>query len=532
MRRHRSDHHARQLFAGAGTIAGIALAATLILAAAGFPPLEDPGVPAAEVTGPQATTVNWSQTPANDLLTAALQSPPGNWKANGELQRAVIAPRPYSCPVQNSAASVSVARSFTVDGKALRVTLQAYTAGLGAEALAQMYQSAGICGGAEGAAAISPIYGDSPGTDGKIASVSHVGQRTSVASFRLGDVVAFISGSDSQTLINAAVSLGTALESSLGGACADTGSPAGDAARNPFSLAGYKTHTQAASVSIPAVELPASSPSPSASPSASVSPSGPAGQGTYPIPSPELVKTVARPMDQPAFPVWPDMPAPVTLPEAPKPPASAATTKKSFQVPAEDTAGPGCGWAFTGLKAPGFDQAMAEASKAKQSTDAMAALKAGAKTWQDDVLTYWKAYTEYSKQAEAYNKYAAGVEETNRAWEATAAKWDEHAEAMKAYEAKKTAREEFLSRQDNARTEYEEQSRKCLAPLPAPAAEDLPAEPAPGTETPASPSPSPSPSVLPVPAQRPGCPAVKPPILAEKAPDTPTAPKEPANPRP
>lgn len=535
MSKKRPDRQIRHLLGGAGAVAAISLAATAVLTVAGFPTLEDPG-PSLPAAAAEATAVNWTRTPATATLTAALENPPAGWKPDGDLQRAVVAPLPYSCPVQNSAASTSLARSFTVDGIRMRVTVQAYTAGLGAEALSQMYSSAPICAGAEGAVAASPIYGDSPGEDGQVASVSHGGQRTSVSSFRLGDVIVFLTGSNAQALIDAAVVLDKELEGALKGVCANTGSSVADASRSPFSLAGYKTFTQDESVSIPAVPLPSTRTSPS--PSATAVPTEP-DLTAYPVPSPDLVGAAAEPMGEPTFPVWPPMPEPVALPDAPDSPAAAATTKKTFHVPANDATGPGCGWEFTGLKAPGFDADEAAASKEKQSKEALAALVSGSKVWQGDVLTYWKSYAEYEQRASAYNKYAGKVAETNRAWAAIAVKWDEYWAAMDQYSSEKAAREDFLERQESARKDHEAQVKICAAPQPAPtetpaAPEEEESEPSPTDSPSATPSPTPSPTAEPEPSPEPreGCPAEEPSILSETAPALPDMPKEPADPRP
>lgn len=545
------------LLGGAAAVAAISLAATAVTALIGFPVLADDGGSAFEpVQAPEAVAASWKQTPATTVLTDVLNNPPSGWKAEGNLQSAVVAPLPYSCPVQNSAASTSLARSYTINGNRIRVTLQAYTAGLGAEALSQMHSGASVCAGAEGAVAQSPIYGEAPGTDSMVASVSHGGQRTSVASFRVGDVIAYTTGSNSQALIDAAVELDATLDSKLKGVCANPGSSAEDASRSPFSLAGYKQFTQPVTVRIPAVDLPSTTPSTPPSAKASEKASGkaetkpaPADNGPaltpYPIPAPDLIDTVAEPMAEPVFPVWPPMPAAVALPEAPKAPAAEATTEKSFPVAADDTTGPGCGWSFTGLKAPGFDAATAKASEKKQSEQARKDLEAGAKDWQTAVLKYWKSYGTYKDAAATYNTYADKVAETNQAWLEIAADWDRYNAELDEYNSDVAAREDFLARRDAARSEYEKQVKTCSIPLPAeetevpqvPETDDETDEPDPSST--ASPSASPSPTASPSPSPtasepktRPGCPAEKPEILNQDAPAVPKAPAMPADPRP
>ncbi|MGK3708762.1 hypothetical protein [Arthrobacter sp. IK3] len=534
------------LLGGSAAVAFISAAATLAAALIGFPAITDDGsTGAGTVELEETVAASWRDTPATIALTGLLQNPPRGWKANGDLQSAVVAPLPYSCPVQNSAASTSLARAFTIDGHRVRVTVQAYTAGLGAEALAQMHAGAQRCAGTEGAVAQSPIYGaDKPGPDAAVASVSHGGQRSAVASFRSGDVIAFVSGQNSQVLVDAAVQLKGPLDTALQGVCADISSTPKDASRSPFSLAGYSQFTRPVTVRIPDVGLPSTDPSPSASPSApaspqSTQPSEEPAAPSYPVPAPVIADAPAEPMAEPDFPVWPLMPEALPFPEAPKAPASEAPTARSFPVPADDKAGPGCGWSFTGQKAPGFDADAALASEKQQSEQALKDLKADAKTWQGDVLAYWKSYDAYKKDAEKYKKYAAEVAETNRAWSAIVDKWDKYYELKAEYDEYVAERDAFLERRDAARAEYDEQVKACLRPLPPEAG--TPLVPEPGTDTPApdpSPSASPSPSATQLPAQerrlqsRPGCPAEKPEILSEAVPLVPKEPLKPADPRP
>ncbi|MCC3299437.1 hypothetical protein [Arthrobacter caoxuetaonis] len=549
MRRKPTGRQGVLLFGGSAAVAAVAAAATAVTALIGFPVLADDGAPqAAPAEAPEAVAASWTQTLATTVLTNVLQDPLPGWKAEGGLQRAVVAPLPYSCPVQNSAASTSLARSYTVGGNRIRVTLQAYTAGLGAEALSQMHSGAAVCAGAEGAVAQSPIYGTAPGQDSMVASVSHGGQRTSVASFREGDVLVFTTGSNQQGLVDAAVQLDKSLSTKLQGICANTRSSVEDASRSVFSLAGYKPFTRKVTVSIPAVELPSTAPKASPSATASGTPSAKAEKAKpkakaltpYPIPAPDLVDGPAEPMEEPGFPVWPLMPEPLDMPEAPKAPAAAAPTQKSFPVPAADTTGPGCGWAFTGQKAPGFDAGHSRDTEKKQSEQARRDLEAGAKDWQEDVLAYWKSYDSYKAAAEKYSKYADKVAETNRAWRVIAAEWDEYNAALDEYESDRAAREDFLDRRDAARAEYEKQVKICSLPVPSEA--PVPQVPEKAPEPSPTPSSAPSPSAEPVPTADPaetrelkvrdGCPPEKPSILTEDVPEVPKAPEKPRDPRP
>lgn len=521
------------LLAGTGIVTAIGTLTTLALVLIGLP--SDVGQ-AVEATAadPHIVTAGWSETPAATVLTEALNAPPSGWSGQGGLQQLVTAPLPYSCPLAGAAPAVSLARAFDVPGSGrIQVITHAYTAGLGADAMARQGSNAAVCAGAETGLSRAGLPG--PGMDARIATTSRGGVQASVVSFRRGDVIVHVTGSTSSPLVSLANAFDGILAQRLEGVCRNLRSTASEASRSPWSGSGYEPFLRAIKAAIPAVPLPADptpSPSattavatPSASASASASPTATA-PARVPIPSPDLVDRVVTPLPRPSYPVAPAMPEPVAKPSAPKAPAASATTESTLHVPSADPDGPGCGWAFTGMKALAFDEDAAAADRATKLAAARAKLEADAKSWQAGVLEYWAAYAKYKAEAEAYNAYAAKVTEVNKAWEAIGRTWDDYDDAVKDRDRKAAAQTAFLLRRDAARDAYEKDLARCeAASQPSPSASPT-ATATPQPTASASPTASPSPTVSPAP----GCPAERPKILDEAAPEVPPVPVKPADP--
>ncbi|MET4143984.1 hypothetical protein [Arthrobacter sp. UYCo732] len=518
------------LLTGTGVIAAIAASTTLAMVLIGMPPVVDTNPQAP--SGPNIVTADWKQAPATAVLTDALNNPPAGWAAQGDLQQLVTAPLPYSCPQPGLAPSVSLARTYTSGSSRFQVATLAYTAGIGAEAMQRQAANAYVCAGAETGLNLGTVSG--PGLDAKQAITNRGGVRAAVLSFRRGDVITYVTGSPSDPLQGLAKAFDETLSGRLAKVCVNPGSTVADATRSPWSVAGYKQFTEEAKVVIPDVALPSTgltaettapaapptgpAPTPAASPAATLV--------RVPIPAPRLVNRTADPMDRPSFPVAPAMPAAVPEPTEPQAPAAKATTEAELQVPASDVSGPGCGWAFTGMKPLTFDEAAATTARTALLSDARTKLESGAKAWQNSVVTYWTEYAKYTKDAEAYNAYTAKVDEVNKTWSAISDKWDAYDRAVKDRDQKITQRAAFIARQDQARKDFEAKQEQCAAPAaPAPTASPSPSPSptSPGSPT-ASPSPNPSPTTIP------GCPAERPAILDEAAPEVPAEPVRPTDP--
>jgi hypothetical protein len=512
------------MLAGTGIVTAIAGLTTLAMVLIGLPPAATPAPQTAPAPG--ITTADWKQSPATRVLADALNNPPAGWAKQGDLQRLVTAPLPYSCPQAGLAPSVSLARTYTSGSSRFQVITLAYTAGIGAEAMGRQVSNAYVCAGTETGLGIWGVNG--PGSDAKQATTTRGGVRASVLSFRRGDVITYVTGAPGDPLQSLAQAFDDGLTRKLAPVCANQNSTAADATRSPWSAAGYKQYTQQATAAIAEVPLPSTEPTPTASPTASPAPT-PSPTPTIEdvsLPAPDLVDHSAAPMSQPAFPVAPAMPSPVAKPSAPAAPAAKATLSATLQVPASDPTGPGCGWSFTGMKALTFDEAAAAKARTELLDQAKTKLEADAKAWQASVLTYWTQYADYKKQAAAYNAYAAKVDETNKAWSVITASWDSYNQAVQDRDRKIAERADFVARQDAARKDYDAKASQCaVVSQPSPPASPSPSASPTGTPT-VSPSPSPSPSASPAP----GCPPDRPAILDQASPEIPAAPVKPAAP--
>lgn len=505
-----------------GTVAGIGIER------AGDALLYSPGAETRPVAETAAGTIlELRTTPAENALTATLSTPPAGWAGTGEIQRSEAAPPPYSCPLPGKAPAAALSRTFSTSGTAVKVTLTAYTAGLGAEAINELNSAFERCAGAGASPGWDRMYGQTPGAEAYIASVTRSGNPYRTASFRRGDVIAYVSGTaDFGTLQSLSVSLDNTLAGNIDPVCIDTGSTPEQSARSLWAAAAYKPFRVDVPVKIKDPGLPAATGPKAIAP---VSIPGPALEGAAPV----------QPAEVPDYPVWPVMPEPVPLPQEPLSPSPAPKLTAGIRTLAPDQKGPGCGWAFTGTSAPVFDAVAAEKKNREDRTAAAAKLSAGAKEWSSAVLQYWKDYASYAKEVKTYSAYAAKVNEVNEAWNGIAADWADYYVLAEEYAGAVTAKADFTARQKEAEAEFDARILECASrpdPVPTPAPSPSPTpEPTPSPGSTGSPSPSPSPSPTatpePEPAQEP-CDTSRPEILDQQAPEVPVEPSEPADPRP
>lgn len=498
------------LTAGGGVVGAVGAGLLGVLMIAGVPSVQPAQAPPASVEQAAAAQAAWQDTPAAVALLQALSSPPGGWGKEGDVQRAVTAPFPYSCPQPGAAPAVSLAQTFTVNGARIQVITQAYTAGAGADAMARQVGNVGICSGGDGSATLSKVSGETPGVEAHKAATSRGNVHAAVLSSRRGDVITHIIGPADAPIQALAVAFDGVLNREIQGKCAQMDSHAEDGTRSPWSAAGYKPFTKPEKVSIAAVPLPSI-------------PDGTVGLKVD-IPAPAVDLPEAKPSPKPSYLVWPTMPDPIDLPQAPTAPPATAATDTTVDSPAADDPGPGCGWSFTGMTAPAFDPAAAAKTKTDLTLTAMAKLNADGKQWQQSILDYWTSYAAYDKAAKAYKDYSAAVTKVNTAWDTIGKSWDGYNAQLADFRKQTKARSDFLDRQKAAAADYDKAVTACNAPAPAP-------------------SPSPSPSAAPTgqptqspqaqaPAPRPGCPAQKPAIIDQSAPEVGSEPTPPADPRP
>lgn len=509
-------HPAKALLSGSMALVTVALGGTLTVHLGSQPAEEVPvhGVVELEQPTPLAAA-SWAVTPAERVLTATLSAPPKGWEADGEMQRGTAAPFPYSCPQEGISAATSVAQTYNAGGTRAQVIATAYTAGLGAEAMAKQRDNVAICAGGGNYASVNPIQ-DGPGSEAFVATTTKGSVRAAVASTRRGDIITYVVAGTSADATRLARDIDQTLEGALQGSCSQQDSTVSDAARSPWSTQPYVGLLADHSVSIPAVDLP----------------TVPATEKTRAVEIPAPVEELqpALPVPPPPGPVWPEMPPVKPLPVAPTAPEPETRTEAVIQKTVEDTHGPGCGWNFTAMNAPIYDAETAKQALVISSAAAVKELQVNAQTWKDDVLNYWRNYAVYEQEAAAYRAYAKEVERVNEAWRNIQAQWDAYYADVDEYEAAKAAEEAFLAAQEQARREHEAETKRCEEAVRAAekAEDEARKKPVP------SPSPTPSPTPSPSPEEQPdeGCPADAPPILTEAPPAVPEAPKVPADPRP
>lgn len=454
--------------------------------------------PAAAVQPPIAelAIVKGEPTPAETALNSALSKLP--WKSTGNRKLTSAPPFPFSCPQRGTTPAIARAQDYTAGGDRVTVTLTAYTAGLGAEAMSALRNGIRNCQLDTDRVGVSEY---SIGAEAVGATVSRGSTRAAVLMVRRGDVIGYVSAPTLGSATANARTLDERLAAALDGVCADQSSGTDAATRNPRSTAGYTPFLRSVDVAVENPGLPAL---PDDADYESVS------LGTE---LPALSE--AKPMVEPDFPVWPEMPAAQPVPEPLKVPAVSATTEGSVAVPADDASGPGCGWAFTSGTAPQFDAKAAKKVQLERVAVKEKSLTDAADQWQESVLAFWKAYPGYVEAVQKYGEYATQVEQTNAAWTAIAGQWDTYKAEKDDYERLVKERDAFLAEQAAAQREYDTALEECLA------------DTAPPTSTP-TPGPTPSPD----PTETSNCDIPRPGILDETAAEVPDEPAPPADPRP
>ena len=483
----------------------------------------------------EASTVEWSQTPAADSIRKTITSLPKEWTRRGEQLTAVTPPFPISCNLGGIQSSYSVSQQFN---NGTTVALASYTAGTGAIAFKHQREHSGDC-----VADNTYVSNAEESGIGAEAFTIHVrrGAATSQTTvFRRGDVIGFVLV-DSGASYGAAKTVDGVLSSVMGDQCVNVNSSTEDAKRTiwsgqPFTGLLVDTKASIGTWAVPSV------------------PSKSKFKAT-PIPA-KIVEVPAVTMpEKPDYPVWPLLPAEQTLPVVPEAPAPAAVTEKIVKTRIPDTKGPGCGWAFTGTVAPVFNGAEILAANDKTVNNAKDELTKNAQAWSKSVLAYWDSVAKYETSVKAYEKFRTEVIKVSAAWEPIHQEWREYYTKFANYEAEIAARDEFIARKAAAKKSYEAAVEVCNAPEPSPSPspsetekpESSPsATPSPSATTKApkpAPAPSPTPTAtaeaieidrmsLTVPMVREGCPAPRPEILDEKEPTVSAAPVKPENPIP
>ena len=452
--------------------------------------------------------VDLADTPAQQTVVATLSdSLAAGWVAASALTWSGGTAFDASCGRPDTDAAIAGTRIYAVGGQQVVVTVSTYTAGAGAVALAQWSDHLRQC------SAASTYSVSAPGVDGEMASLSSVSGRPAAAAlfWRRGDVVAMVAlpGSSPTGLAETAARVDTSLMTALPSRCTSLDSAYADAARSPW-IRGI-TFT-GLTVSVPVTIAPTPLPTDQA-------PSGvPLTWSASPLPTPSYPT-------RPADPVWPSaLPTPVAAPVVPSAPPSPvlATGVPSRQ---DDPVGPGCGWAFTGMVPPPFDQAQQAAAAEALAQQAQAQLTAAQAQYVGDVVAFWQAVPQYQTEAAAFTAYVDSLRGVAFAWDSITAQRTAYQQAVAAYDAAVLAHNDFLNQQSVAQSAYDAALAQCSALTSSPTPTPLPTDTTTASATPTDTA-SPTPTLVP------GCPPEPPAILTQTAPTIPPVPSPPPDPRP
>lgn len=200
----------------------------------------------------------------------------------------------------------------------------------------------------------------------------------------------------------------------------------------------------------------------------------------------------------------------------------------------EDPEGPGCGWAWTGQKAPVFDASEEKARADKAARKEIERMRGEYGEYQNSVVANHNTTLQYNREADAYNAYVKSYDSVAEQWEDINQKRSAYRTLLDQYWEDMDAYESFQDDLQEAQKAYEASEQKCrdnptiteertVTPPPTtPQASDGGGEsPAPAT---------PETEVVEVP--NPDCPADRPEILDQQAPSVPTPPAKPDVPLP
>lgn len=324
----------------------------------------------------------------------------------------------------------------------------------------------------------------------------HGGQ---VVMWSRGDVVVSVAAPSADAALLA--SIDDRLLAALGPVCASTDPAAQDPSRNPV-LGSYRPwHTvREVRVESAGVQVP---------------------EAMAPVPGVQLPV-------QPAGIAGPPLPVPVEMPQPLAHPGPEPLTR-SFEVPAVDDTGPGCGWAFTGATGPKVEPEVIEQQALAIEREQRDTLRAENTAWEQAARAYLEALPTHVEQRTAWDQYVAGVQEVATSWSTQAAALAQYEAAVQRRAEQQRAVEKFRADQASAAAAYDAAVAACAAwrtQADAARAAAAQSQPTPSATPSAAPAPVATPTVPPTPAG--GCPAPRPPILDSAAPTVDPEPAPPA----
>lgn len=475
----------------------------------------------AAINPPQIVDVK--SVPMSLAMDATIDKNDSGWGKRDQKKLFTLPPFPFSCASNAVNPSYSATQGYNASS-AVTLTINGYSAGLGALAFKENIDKPGRCVGGNTSVTTSAVNG--LGTEAVLVTSRRAGITNQSIVWRRGDVISYLS-SEGGDPVEFAKIIDRNLSSNISGKCVNENSTIADIKRTVWSSQ-YEGYRVPDSVLITKASLP------------KVPATDEKLYEVTAIPSGQVeVVTVSAPA-VPTHPVWPKLPASVTAPQLPKSPAPEAPFKKDVIVTKEDVDGPGCGWVFTGTGQPTFDKAVTDANNESTKAAAKIQLESESSAWSKSVLEYWKATKVFTEQSKAYSEYATKVTEVSVAWAGIQQKWDTYNANMLYYNQTVADNTAFLANQKTAQTDYDskleqcklqderqEQERNKPTPSPSPTAT---AGPEPTGSPTATPTATPTPTSEPVPTIQ--CPPSKPVILSQEAPKIVEKPQPPANPIP
>lgn len=408
-------------------------------------------------------------------------------------------------------------------GSGITVTASAYSAGAGAEAMRAMREARAEC---RRGIDVAPRDGAGVEALSTVATVAGTPVRSVV--LRRGDVLVSVTGVRMAVPDELVGDLDHRLDALLAapGVCPNQQASAGDFARSLVAGNAYAGFEGTSAVPYPST----------------------GGLPTTVVPSAPISLDAPVTATTPAEPYWPSSaPAPLASPTAPVPP-SVYPTVTSIATPQADTVGPGCGWSFTGMHAPTFDDAAAQRTTSERAQAAVAAMQKAIDAYPDQALAYAAAWSAFEEQAASYAETNAQIAQVEATWAIIRQQQADYATALARYQADLKSYTDFSAEQAAALTAYQQALAECAsvsAVLPPVATTPSDAggggrasSPRPATPTtPSISSPSPAGTDSSLAPARMGaapahCPPVADPILTATPPISPVSPVPPPDPRP
>lgn len=328
------------------------------------------------------------------------------------------------------APSVSAVKGWSggnwIKPQGITITINAYPAGLGHDALMQL---------TDNACSWLNVTTESNKVNGSVRNGNEV---TNFVSWRNGDVITTVTATNHDLPTSFIEQMQTKLPEALAPACVNPAEIEDTSSRNPYYSADGFTGLLASETVDAVGDLPAERKQPNVAE------------------LPELVLP-----QQPDFPFYPaSLPVAVDRPQAPTVPAYPAI-QETIQYRVPDEKGPGCGWEFTGMTAPAFNAEKEDEAHAASVKDAQDRMTANLNTYVTDVSNWQTKWEQYEKDSSAFLQYKWDVDEVAVQWNEQRTAQDTYRNNMTAYNNSVDAYNSFNSRQQEAQRTYDNTVTTC-----------------------------------------------------------------------